>query len=187
MVALFMPGASTTAGGTDAPRRKIPALPAIASSARRMGRQSPGGLSLATLTNSGQERRLAVRNSARRTRRCALRYPWQAQDAAARGRCQRHPHLKTSWRFCHGRRGPNRALIVETIVTEWLSVVTRWPARGRQRRVDRSSFYFIHLDLSLKARGGLPDRREGRRLASARRRLYHMMKYSGCAGRCPTS
>ena len=43
-------------------------------------------------------------------------------------------------------------------------------ARDRRHRLDRSSFYFIHLDLSLKAREPA-RRRQGRRLAGARRRL----------------
>src|SRR5256886_3484710 len=79
----------------------------------------------------------------------------------------------------------NRALIVETIVTEWLSVVTRWLHVVASVAWIGSSFYFIHLDLSLKARAGLPDGVKGDAWQVHGGGFYHMIKYLVAPARMP--
>jgi len=74
---------------------------------------------------------------------------------------------------------------VETIVTEWLSVVTRWLHVVASIAWIGSSFYFIHLDLSLKARGGLPDGVRGDAWQVHGGGFYHMMKYLVAPTRMP--
>ena len=46
--------------------------------------------------------------------------------------------------------------IVEIVLTEWLSLIIRWLHVVAGIAWIGSSFYFIHLDLSLKSRGDLP-------------------------------
>ncbi len=74
---------------------------------------------------------------------------------------------------------------METIVTEWLSVVTRWLHVVASIAWIGSSFYFIHLDLSLKARGGLPDGVRGDAWQVHGGGFYHMMKYLVAPTRMP--
>ena len=45
---------------------------------------------------------------------------------------------------------------MEAVLTEWLSLVIRWLHVIAGIAWIGSSFYFIHLDLSLKARAGRP-------------------------------
>jgi len=76
-------------------------------------------------------------------------------------------------------------LIVETVLTEWLSVVTRWLHVVAGIAWIGSSFYFIHLDLSLKARGGLPEGVKGDAWQVHGGGFYHMMKYLVAPARMP--
>ena len=46
--------------------------------------------------------------------------------------------------------------IVDTVLTEWLSLIIRWLHVVAGIAWIGSSFYFIHLDLSLKSRADLP-------------------------------
>ena len=45
---------------------------------------------------------------------------------------------------------------MEAVLTEWLSLIVRWLHVVAGIAWIGSSFYFIHLDLSLKPRAGLP-------------------------------
>ncbi len=74
---------------------------------------------------------------------------------------------------------------METVLTEWLSVVTRWLHVVAGIAWIGSSFYFIHLDLSLKARGGLPDGVKGDAWQVHGGGFYHMMKYLVAPARMP--
>ena len=71
--------------------------------------------------------------------------------------------------------------IVEVVLTEWLSVIIRWPHVVAGIAWIGSSFYFIHLDLSLKARAGPAAGRQGRCLAGPWRRLLPHDQVSGRA------
>jgi uncharacterized membrane protein len=66
---------------------------------------------------------------------------------------------------------------VDTVVTEWLSSVIRWLHIVAGMAWIGSSFYFIHLDLSLKQRSGLPDGVRGDTWQVHGGGFYHMMKY----------
>ena len=60
--------------------------------------------------------------------------------------------------------------IVEVVLTEWLSIIIRWLHVVAGIAWIGSSFYFIHLDLSLKARSSLPQASRatpGRSMAAA--------------------
>src|SRR5215210_9116362 len=62
------------------------------------------------------------------------------------------PILKRSCRLCHAA-APQREKehrFVETVLTEWLSLILRWLHVVAGMAWIGSSFYFIHLDLSLK-------------------------------------
>ena len=50
---------------------------------------------------------------------------------------------------------------METVLIEWLNLVVRWLHVVAGMAWIGSSFYFIHLDLSLKARSGLPQGVQG--------------------------
>jgi uncharacterized membrane protein len=50
---------------------------------------------------------------------------------------------------------------VESVLTEWLSLVFRWLHVVAGIAWIGSSFYFIHLDLSLKPRSDLPQGVQG--------------------------
>jgi uncharacterized membrane protein len=66
---------------------------------------------------------------------------------------------------------------VETVLTEWLSLVLRWLHVVAGIAWIGSSFYFIHLDLSLKARAGLPAGTKGEAWQVHGGGFYHMVKY----------
>src|SRR5947209_7437722 len=90
------------------------------------------------------------------------------------------PHLNRSRRVCHSdsvidsKRGKS---IVETVLTEWLSLLVRWLHVVAGIAWIGSSFYFIHLDLSLKGRSGLPPGVKGDAWQVHGGGFYHMMKY----------
>jgi uncharacterized membrane protein len=66
---------------------------------------------------------------------------------------------------------------VEPILTEWLSLVIRWLHVIAGIAWIGSSFYFIHLDLSLKHRANLPQGVKGDAWQVHGGGFYHMVKY----------
>jgi uncharacterized membrane protein len=66
---------------------------------------------------------------------------------------------------------------VETVLTEWLSLIIRWLHVVAGIAWIGSSFYFIHLDLSLKPRAGLPEGVQGDAWQVHGGGFYHMIKY----------
>src|SRR5918997_3397173 len=77
------------------------------------------------------------------------------------------------------------SIIVETVLTEWLSLVLRWLHVVAGIAWIGSSFYFIHLDLSLKARAGLPAGTKGEAWQGHGGGFYHMVKYLVAPARMP--
>ena len=74
---------------------------------------------------------------------------------------------------------------MESVLTEWLSLVLRWLHVIAGIGWIGSSFYFIHLDLSLKARSGLPDGVQGDAWQVHGGGFYHMVKYLVAPARMP--
>jgi uncharacterized membrane protein len=74
---------------------------------------------------------------------------------------------------------------VETVLTEWLSLIVRWLHVIAGIGWIGSSFYFIHLDLSLKARSGLPEGVKGDAWQVHGGGFYHMVKYLVAPARMP--
>jgi uncharacterized membrane protein len=74
---------------------------------------------------------------------------------------------------------------VESVLTEWLSLVIRWLHVVAGIAWIGSSFYFIHLDLSLKARTGLPEGVKGDAWQVHGGGFYHMVKYLVAPARMP--
>jgi uncharacterized membrane protein len=74
---------------------------------------------------------------------------------------------------------------VETVLTEWLSLIIRWLHVVAGMAWIGSSFYFIHLDLSLKARAGLPEGVKGDAWQVHGGGFYHMVKYLVAPARMP--
>jgi len=66
---------------------------------------------------------------------------------------------------------------VETVLTEWRSLIVRWLHVIAGIGWIGSSFYFIHLDLSLKARTGLPRASRADAWQVHGGGFYHMVKY----------
>jgi len=75
--------------------------------------------------------------------------------------------------------------VVESVLTEWLSLILRWTHVIAGIGWIGSSFYFIHLDLSLKARPGLPDGVKGDAWQVHGGGFYHMIKYLVAPARMP--
>ena len=71
------------------------------------------------------------------------------------------------------------------MLTEWLSLILRWTHVIAGIGWIGSSFYFIHLDLSLKARPGLPDGVKGDAWQVHGGGFYHMIKYLVAPARMP--
>src|SRR4029453_15379119 len=86
-----------------------------------------------------------------------------------------------------GTKGPNeaRVVVVEAVLTEWLSLIVRWLHVAAGIAWIGSSFYFIHLDLSLKARSGLPEGVQGEAWQVHGGGFYHMVKYLVAPARMP--
>jgi uncharacterized membrane protein len=74
---------------------------------------------------------------------------------------------------------------VESVLTEWLSLIVRWLHVIAGIGWIGSSFYFIHLDLSLKARSGLPAGVQGDAWQVHGGGFYHMVKYLVAPARMP--
>jgi uncharacterized membrane protein len=66
---------------------------------------------------------------------------------------------------------------LQVVLTEWAGSILRWLHVVAGIAWIGSSFYFIHLDLSLKARPGLPDGVKGDEWQVHGGGFYHMMKY----------
>ena len=65
---------------------------------------------------------------------------------------------------------------MESVLTEWLSLIVRWLHVIAGIAWIGSSFYFIHLDLSLKPRPGLP---QGQRQLADRGAKCHLLRILG--------
>jgi uncharacterized membrane protein len=76
---------------------------------------------------------------------------------------------------------------VELVLTEWVSAILRWLHVIAGIAWIGSSFYFIHLDLSLKARPGLPAGVKGDEWQVHGGGFYHMMKYLVAPAQMPDS
>ena len=74
---------------------------------------------------------------------------------------------------------------MEVVLTEGLSLIIRWLHVVASIAWIGSSFYFIHLDLSLKHRAGLPDGVKGDTWQVHGGGFYHMMKYLVAPARMP--
>ena len=74
---------------------------------------------------------------------------------------------------------------MEVVLTEWLSFIIRWLHVVAGIAWIGSSFYFIHLDLSLKPRSGLPEGVKGDAWQVHGGGFYHMMKYLVAPARVP--
>jgi uncharacterized membrane protein len=67
--------------------------------------------------------------------------------------------------------------MLNSIITEWASLIFRWLHVVAAMGWIGSSFYFIHLDLSLKKRDGLPDGVSGEAWQVHGGGFYNMVKY----------
>jgi uncharacterized membrane protein len=74
---------------------------------------------------------------------------------------------------------------VEIVLTESLSAVLRWLHVVAGIAWIGSSFYFIHLDLSLKTRGGLPDGVKGEAWQVHGGGFYEIVKYLVAPAKMP--
>src|SRR6185369_7348323 len=97
-------------------------------------------------------------------------------------------------RVCHpapawpkqGRRSHEKgSAIVDTVLTEWLSLIIRWLHVVAGIAWIGSSFYFIHLDLSLKSRADQPQGVHGDAWQVHGGGFYHMVKYLVAPARMP--
>jgi uncharacterized membrane protein len=77
------------------------------------------------------------------------------------------------------------SFVVEVVLTESLSSILRWLHVIAGIGWIGSSFYFIHLDLSLKARADLPKGVKGEAWQVHGGGFYHMLKYVVAPGRMP--
>ena len=74
---------------------------------------------------------------------------------------------------------------METILWEWVDLSIRWLHVIAGIAWIGSSFYFVHLDLGLKQREGLPERAVGETWQVHGGGFYHMVKYMGAPSRMP--
>ena len=81
--------------------------------------------------------------------------------------------------------GKKGRCIVDAVVTEWLSLIIRWLHVVAGIAWIGSSFYFIHLDLSLKPRPGLPAGVKGDAWQVHGGGFYHMVKFMVAPARMP--
>ena len=73
----------------------------------------------------------------------------------------------------------------ESILTEWASLILRWLHVVAAVGWIGSSFYFIHLDLSLKPRGDLPEGAYGEAWQVHGGGFYRIVKYLVAPARMP--
>jgi uncharacterized membrane protein len=71
------------------------------------------------------------------------------------------------------------------VLTEWLSAIVRWLHVIAGIAWIGSSFYFIHLDLSLKARANLPDGVKGDAWQVHGGGFYQMIKFMVAPAKMP--
>jgi len=76
---------------------------------------------------------------------------------------------------------------LQVVLTEWAGSILRWLHVVAGIAWIGSSFYFIHLDLSLKPRPGLPDGVKGDEWQVHGGGFYHMMKYLVAPAQMPDS
>ncbi|MGA7788478.1 MAG: urate hydroxylase PuuD [Xanthobacteraceae bacterium] len=76
---------------------------------------------------------------------------------------------------------------MDLVLTEWVSAILRWLHVVAGIAWIGSSFYFIHLDLSLKPRPGLPNGVKGDEWQVHGGGFYHMMKYLVAPAQMPDS
>ena len=76
---------------------------------------------------------------------------------------------------------------MELVLTEWVSAILRWLHVIAGIAWIGSSFYFIHLDLSLRPRPGLPSGVKGDEWQVHGGGFYHMMKYLVAPAQMPDS
>jgi uncharacterized membrane protein len=76
---------------------------------------------------------------------------------------------------------------VELVLSEWVSAILRWLHVIAGIAWIGSSFYFIHLDLSLRPRPGLPAGVKGDEWQVHGGGFYHMMKYLVAPAQMPDS
>jgi uncharacterized membrane protein len=76
---------------------------------------------------------------------------------------------------------------VELVLSEWVSAILRWLHVIAGIAWIGSSFYFIHLDLSLRPRLGLPNGVKGDEWQVHGGGFYHMMKYLVAPAQMPDS
>lgn len=74
---------------------------------------------------------------------------------------------------------------MDAVLGEWLSLIIRWLHVVAGIAWIGSSFYFIHLDLSLKPRPGLPEGVKGDAWQVHGGGFYHMVKYLVAPARMP--
>ena len=74
---------------------------------------------------------------------------------------------------------------MDLVLTEWLSAAVRWLHVVAGIAWIGSSFYFIHLDLSLKRRDGLPEGVQGETWQVHGGGFYNMVKYLVAPARMP--
>jgi uncharacterized membrane protein len=74
---------------------------------------------------------------------------------------------------------------VAAVLTEWSSLIVRWLHVVAAMAWIGSSFYFIHLDLSLKPRSGPPQGIQGDAWQVHGGGFYHMIKYLVAPARMP--
>ena len=74
---------------------------------------------------------------------------------------------------------------MDTVLTEWLSLIIRWLHVVAGIAWIGSSFYFIHLDLSLKSRADQPQGVHGDAWQVHGGGFYHMVKYLVAPARMP--
>jgi uncharacterized membrane protein len=75
----------------------------------------------------------------------------------------------------------------DPVLGEWVSMILRWLHVVAGIAWIGSSFYFIHLDLSLKPREGLPPGVQGEAWQVHGGGFYHMVKYLVAPARMPDS
>jgi Urate oxidase N-terminal len=98
-------------------------------------------------------------------------------------RCRGSAQLPNAASSHHFTRGlcplyrTQRAMMWESILTEWASLILRWLHVVAAIGWIGSSFYFIHLDLSLKPSGALPDGVHGDAWQVHGGGFYRIMKF----------
>ena len=74
---------------------------------------------------------------------------------------------------------------MEGVIWEWIDFSIRWLHVVAGIAWIGSSFYFVHLDLSLKQAEGMPDKAGGEAWQVHVGGFYHMVKYMVAPARMP--